>query len=138
MHRAKTFDGKEVFGYHCKVQGKHYMILEDAEFLKARTYGYRIDYFIDGSVDIDPKTLGMYTTVDDRHGKPIYGSFPVDGKMSEGGDIVLFDETVWAQPNTKHKIKWMGGHFAGGGILGAGDYDGSDLEIIGPACETKE
>ena len=86
MHRAKDLQGNEVKGYWCKVQGTHYMIPEDAIIYRC---GRLCDAYIYGSVEIDPATLAMDTTVKDEDDKPIYGSFEYEeGKMSDGGDMV--------------------------------------------------
>lgn len=69
----------------------------------------------------------QFTSLHDKNGKEIYES-----------DIVLFDSTVENMPNTRHVIKWLDGHFTGGGILGAGDYDGKDCEVIGNIHENPE
>lgn len=92
MFRAKTVKtGQLCYGYWCKIQSKHYMILDDAEY---RYRGVFTDDTVTGFVEIDPLTLAMDTTVKDKHGKPIYGSFVVDGKMSEGGDIYAGEKWI--------------------------------------------
>ncbi len=82
IYRANDLQGDEVKGHWCKVEGKHYMVLENAYFwLRVREEG------IMRSPEINPTTLAQYTTVDDKHGNPIYGSFEYEeNKFSKGGD----------------------------------------------------
>ena len=42
------------------------------------------------SYEVLPESVAMETTVKDKHGKMIFGSIPVGGKMSEGGSDVRF------------------------------------------------
>lgn len=37
---------------------------------------------------VTPETIAMYTGLEDKNKKEIYGSIPINGKMSKGGDIV--------------------------------------------------
>ncbi len=80
---------REVKGYYCVVQGKHYIIPEDAELgrLDPDTTG-SWDYAIGGFVEVHRKTVGQFTGREDKNKKEIYGSIPINGKMSKGGDIV--------------------------------------------------
>jgi hypothetical protein len=44
---------------------------------------------LDNIVEVDPKSLAMFTGLYDHEDTPIYGSIPLpDGTMSRGGDIV--------------------------------------------------
>lgn len=44
---------------------------------------------LDNIVEVDPKSLAMFTGLYDIEGTPAYGSIPLpDGTMSRGGDIV--------------------------------------------------
>lgn len=153
MDRAKDMKGNWVEGYHCKVEGKHYIIPEDAYFESLAYYEYSKG--LTRFIEINPLTLGRDTTVKDKNGKPIYGSFEYEpGKMSEGGDI--YEDTLTIG---KRKVVWGGTGWCGEciedvkpacQIVGQpykktllGDrsplrYDTSTVEIIGPACDVKE
>lgn len=49
--------------------------------------------------EVLPSSLAMYTGINDKNKVPIYGSFPVDGVMGEGGDeIMAVDE--------KRRVMW--------------------------------
>lgn len=55
-----------------------------------------IDYSGDG-LDfhkVIPETVGMFTTLLDKNGKEIYGSIPINGEMSKGGDEIRVYEKV--------------------------------------------
>lgn len=44
---------------------------------------------LDNIVQVNPKSLAMFTGAYDKEGKPIYGSIPLpNGSMSKGGDVV--------------------------------------------------
>lgn len=45
-------------------------------------------------IEVIPETVGMFTGKLDKNGKEIYGSIPINGKMSKGGDIVKLSENV--------------------------------------------
>lgn len=41
-------------------------------------------------IEIIPETIALFTTLTDKNGKEIFGSIPVNGVMSRGGDVVFF------------------------------------------------
>jgi len=66
-----------VHGYHVRVKGRHYIYSETRERLSVWDF-----------TEIYPLSLALETGRTDRRGKAIFGSYPVDGKMSKGGDRV--------------------------------------------------
>ncbi len=130
IHRAKTVKtNRECFGHAFPAEGKWYMILEDAEigeFSHAWKYIHE-----DCFVEIDPSTLAMDTTVKAKNGEPIFGSIPVDGAMSDGGDEV--NGISIGEPDEQGKVEFRNGCFGidRGWKLSAYKF----LEIIPPACE---
>lgn len=129
MFQAKTPDGRVVKGYHCVVEGKHCIILDNAKTqpLSPGIAGWGIH----GFVEILPSTLAQDTTVKDKHGKPIYGSFPIEGKMSTGGDDVRITDFAMIALPTKGKVIWsnLSWQIEDGGMLCIFDTD--CLEVIG-------
>jgi len=107
MFRAKTKDGKEVKGYWCVVEGRHFIIPDDARLITANTRleGSRPCY-INGFIGIDPLTLAQDTTVKDKNETPIYGSFPVDGVMSKGGDRIRHFYNYGRPRSEIIEVKW--------------------------------
>lgn len=77
--------GKTVFGYHAKVEGKHYIIPDDAEILDCCPNGEGVG----GFVEVHSQSIAQSTGVLDKNNKMIYGSIEVDGVMSEGGDVII-------------------------------------------------
>jgi len=56
--RGLTLDTRqEVKGYYCKVEGKHYIILDDAEILIGAEASPLCKDCITGFVEVDPETV---------------------------------------------------------------------------------
>ncbi|KKN47328.1 hypothetical protein LCGC14_0664340 [marine sediment metagenome] len=140
MHRAKTIKtGRWCKGYHFKlVDGKHYMMLEDATTCN---FAHAFKYIHEESfAGIDPDTLAQKTGVPDKNKTIIYGSIPINGIMSKGGDkTVSVDGTIFY-------IEWERG---GLGFIGRSksgivqlsyltELTKYNIEILGPACDAKK
>ena len=72
-------------GVHKPEPGKCYIRAQKIEWLnkdddKCWTYP---------TFEVIPATVGQSIGIEDKNGKEIYGSIPINGKMSKGGDIVL-------------------------------------------------
>lgn len=145
MYRAKATDtGEWVYGgwHYCKFSNEHLIILPDSRFFMTELG----DRYIDGFVVIDPTTLAMDTTVKDKNGNAVYGSFEVDGVMSEGSDEVWYENDQMLAKGYRAKIEldspgccWMIRRMdmPSGYQLSASTAN-TRLEIIGPACDAKE
>ena len=93
MFRGMTKDGKEVKGYYCKVQNKHYIILGNAKVYSivglAPVAGLRLSgEFLEGFIEVDPESISQFVGIKDENNQDMYGSIPIDGKMSRGGDRI--------------------------------------------------
>lgn len=127
IYRAKvkgvdTQEPRMVEGYWFKTrQGQHYIILDDVE-----VYSGQYDDYVDDFLDIDPTTLAMSTGIPDKHKVKIFGSFPVDGVMSRGGDRCK-------RGSVEMDIIWSGGGFMTHvkDCLIGGFVTDDGLEIIG-------
>lgn len=88
IFRANRKDnGEEVKGCHLVSDDKHYIINCSGVTSTAIALADSIAGF-PGYHEIRPETLAMETTIPDKNGNMIFGSIPVNGKMSEGGDEV--------------------------------------------------
>jgi len=87
--RAKRLDnGELVYGmYHTYGDG-HFMA--EVEIQNNRGDDWKVK-----AEEIDPTTLAMATGQTDKNGTMIFGSVPVDGVMSRGGDVVRMLYTDW-------------------------------------------
>jgi len=127
-YRGLTKEGKWVYGCHCKIESKHYIVLdrgmpyspcgEDSCFYKS---------IFDRFIEVIPETVGQFTGLHDKNGKEIYE-----------GDILLNDKDSECMPGQSFIVKYIPGHFVAGGILGAGDHIGQDCKIIGNIHQNPE
>ncbi len=95
MFRAIDTKGNEVEGWLLIIDGV-YVIAHKNESPLGSLLGTNVFTIAGKSVvfiEVQPQSLAMKTGVCDKNKKPIYGSFPVDGAMSKGGDIVRFSST---------------------------------------------
>ena len=125
--RGKTKEGKEVKGYYCYVQKKHYIILSGA-FISPQN---GIHYYS----EVIPSTIAQFTGLKDKNKVEIYGSIEIDGKMSEGGDIVKVKSDI---PTYQGAVEFNCGSFMIQAEHIAGyrwiDYE---IEIIGNQTDDK-
>lgn len=119
--------GWYVFGYSEKL---HYIVSESVTIHHLRQNNFR-PTIID-LIEISPESLAMETTILDKNKKMIFGSFPVDGVMSKGGDIykrkngeigdVVFDGGCFMVLRKYRKgleyINWPTDYFDEGEIIG--------------------
>jgi len=84
-YRGRRIDnGEEVKGYFFRgvectngIETPRYHIGEDS-------------YDSEGYHEVDPETVGQETGAKDKNNKEIFGSIPINGKMSRGGHIVRY------------------------------------------------
>ncbi len=75
-YRGVTKSGEVVEGYWW------YHPFYKKHFIRVTNNRELIDY------EVHPASLAQNTTVKDKDGKPIFGSFEVEGKMTRGGDRI--------------------------------------------------
>ncbi|MFA5163795.1 MAG: hypothetical protein WC441_04760 [Patescibacteria group bacterium] len=91
IYRALTKDlGRECFGYYGKIEGKHCIILDDAE-IKPIDPDRGLCDGIYGFVEVQPHTVAQYTGRLDKNKKPIFGSIEIDGVRNKGGDRLRYN-----------------------------------------------
>lgn len=140
-YRGWTIDTKrEAKGYYCQVEGKYYIILDDAEYDNCTPVNENYQPAIGGFIEVDPETVGQFIGIRDKNNKKIYGAV---GK--KGGDVVDFDnsdiggekyrgEIVWCDDQTLGNLEW--GLWTKKGYLHT-DFLGS-IEVIGTVAKNPE
>ncbi len=87
MYRGLTKEGNEVFGWLVVIRNRYYISYTDAvmhNHWQIRTFIPSITEF----AEVTFESLAQFTGKHDKNKKPIYGSFEIDGVMTEGGDVV--------------------------------------------------
>ncbi len=142
MYRAiDKQTGKEVFGWLCNIGDNITCILPDCTWIAITPNGQHIKR--EQFQEVHPESVAMATGIKDKHDKPIYGSFLLDGKRTSGGDSFRGNES-----GTIYNVEYEGGGFGlffnAKGIgrmkhcgLGYG-LNNLDLEIIGPQWESAQ
>lgn len=78
-YRGKRIDnGEWVYGCYCNNTQEHWIFVPEED-----------DYTL-----VIPASVGMFTGLTDKNGKEIYGSVPINGEMSKGGDEIRVYEKV--------------------------------------------
>ena len=88
LFRGITTEGKVVEGSLVQFNGHNYIVTDKNGYSYSRitaSHGY---LSTDDALEVPPSSLAMSTGISDKNKVPIYGSFEVDGVMSEGGDDV--------------------------------------------------
>ena len=71
LYRGLTKDSREVRGWYCKVKGKHYIILDDAEIKPIDPDMGGWGNGIAGFVEVIPETVGQFVCKD-KNGKDVF------------------------------------------------------------------
>ena len=85
-YRGLTEECRWTYGHYCKVEGKHYIILDDAELFPSNFDDGKMIY---GFIRVFPKTVGQYIGRKDEKGVEIYQHdkvrlFFYDGSYEDG------------------------------------------------------
>jgi len=67
MYRGLTKEGKWVYGGHAEIEGKNYILLEDAQITDEGPRGIEVAGFI----EVIPETVGQSTSLKDKNGKEL-------------------------------------------------------------------
>ncbi len=85
--------------------------------------------------EVIPETVAMFTTLLDKNKKEIYGSIPIDGKMSRGGDIIEWEDSDdCVTRKFQEAVTYQQGAFQ----TLACQYGLCDFEVIGNQYDDKE
>jgi hypothetical protein len=127
IFRGQRIDNKEwIEGYYVFNPKWEHLIFEKSWLLKHGVMG--------AGVPIVPETLSISTGQLDKNKVEIFGSFEVDGKMSNGGDRVKFKN---CSPET-HNVIFENGAFQYNpiGLCSSEYFDNvEDGELIGKQCD---
>ncbi len=87
MYRGLTKEGKVVLGclFHHVTRA---FIIDEYEMTEGLCTISSTPRSISGWIEVLPESLAQFTGKHDKNKKPIYGSFEIDGFMTEGGDVV--------------------------------------------------
>lgn len=92
LYRGERIDDRElVTGYYLKVGDHNLIFAGNPNIIEPELIGCSFD-------KVDPSSIAAYTGIDDKNGTPIYGSIEIDGKMTKGGDDVIFNEDESLSP----------------------------------------
>jgi hypothetical protein len=118
-YRGVTPDGRVVEGYYvCSFHGQHIILPPegccDLGLSQFPELIGKSNNFFGVGIEVIPESLAMSTGQQDckrtkeyPEGQEIYGSFPVDGKMSRGGDITNNGKIVWiADKDLSEFVGW--------------------------------
>ncbi len=89
LFRGITTEGKVVEGSLVQFNGHNYIVTDKNGYSYSRitaSHGY---LSTDDALEVPPSSLAMSTGISDKNKVPIYGSFEVDGFMSEGGSEIV-------------------------------------------------
>jgi hypothetical protein len=131
IFRGVTPDGKVVEGWYRNTNG---CVIKDE-----KTWS---------DFDILPLSLALSAGIPDKHGRMIFGSVPVNGEMSKGGDVLRSYDNYGKGKEIIGEVKYstvIGSFLAWVGNqsyhLGEGDINNSEqsqyTEIIGSQWEEK-
>ena len=107
------------YGWYCEVEGKHYIILDDAELVPK---GIRAEYrIIEGFIEVDPKTVGQLIGIKDNRRKDCYFGDFIKDDNGHIGEIKWDDKKLrvyfdWDDKQKSYPLE---------------HYDYIDFEIIG-------
>ena len=121
--RGWTPDGKEVKGYYCKEQDKHYIIPFDAEMLDCCPNGLGIGNYI----EVDPETVGQYIDFIDKNNKEIWQNDIMQSKDGLRKYVVTYNKR-----ESKGFLKGLGKAWA------VNSPSWWEYEIIGTTFENPE
>lgn len=98
---------------------------------------------LDNIVEVDPKSLAIFTGLYDQEGTPVYGSIPLpDGAMSRGGDIVGKNFVRYSLALGRFigqcENPFLYDMFEDLDILISDDLEGCNYSVIGNAYEDPE
>ena len=132
-YRGLTEECRWAYGHYCKVEGKHYIILDDAELFPSNFDDpiYLNGEVIYGFIRVFPETVGQYIGRKDKNKVEIYGGDIVSEDPDGGNSTVEWNEFTGAWVIVQNDVCLYPS-------LEKDGYKWTDLEVIGNIHQNPE